>query len=311
MSEPHLGNAVQGLKQKALSTAWAQWSALGAAVSNAQAAHSIIDPEALLLLSLLLAEEECRLWDLLGWWARVGSHLLSVQRVKNLTRAYPNPMSSTLGQFAHLARSQGGDSRWKSLARPQAATKIRFKKGFGERLTLVEPATLFLRLRAGFGVGIKADVLGYLLGLRGTWVIARDITEATSYTAQAIRRALEDMAAARLVETIRQTPTKYRVDPQGWVDLLGLREAPPVWRDWQSLFAFIGHLSEWSRGDANLKTSPYVLSSRARELFGRHQSAFIRNQITVPDPRDYPRERYLEAFEDTLCSLGEWMQKKA
>lgn len=308
MSEAHFGNAVKGLKDKALSSAWSQWSALGATVSNAKTAGSMIDPEALLLLSLLLAEEERRLWDLLGWWARVGSHLLSVQRVKNLARAYPETVQLKLGRFAQMARSQGGDFRWKNLARPQSTTTIRLKKGLGEQLTLAEPATLLLRLRAGFGVGIKADVLGYLLGLRGAWIIARDITAATSYTAQAIRRALEDMAAARLLEVIRQTPTKYRVDPQGWVKLLRLREAPPVWRDWQSLFAFIGHLSEWAGGSANLKASPYVLSSRARDLIGGHQSAFIRNEIAVPDPRDYPGGKYLEACEETLRSLGDWLQ---
>jgi hypothetical protein len=308
MSEHHFSSALQSLKEKVISTAWSQWCGLGAALSGAKTAAAIIDPEALVLLSLLLAEEERRLWDLLDWWARVGSQLLSVQRVKNLSGAYPETVRVKLGQFAHLARSQGGDFRWKGLVRPQPAKTIQPKRGFGEQLNLAAPASLLLRLRAGFGVGIKADVLGYLLGLRGTWVIARDITEATSYTSQAIRRALEDMATARLLEVIRQTPTKYRVDPRGWMELLGLREALPLWRDWQPLFALVGDLSEWPNETATLKTSPYVFSSRARDLFERHQSAFVRNQIAVPDPRDFPGEEYLEAFEETLRSLGVWLQ---
>ncbi len=288
--------------------AWRQWRGLGATAASAKPAAAIIDPEALVLLSLTLAEEERRFWDLLGWWARVGSPLLSVQRIKNLAGAYPEAVRLKLGQLAHLARSEGGDFRWKALARPQPTRTIRLKKALGEQPALTEPTTLLLRLRAGFGVGIKADVLGFLLGMQGNWASARDITEATSYTSQAVRRALEDMTVARFLEVARQIPAKYRVDPKGWMELLGIRGAPPVWRDWQPVFAFIGDLSVWGEGDASLKASPDLISSRARDLFERHQSAFRRNRIAVPDPRDYPGEKYLGAFADTLRALGEWMQ---
>ena len=309
MLENLLARALLGLKEKSKMAAWSQWRALGATASSAKRAAAIIDPEALVLLSLALVEEERRLWDLLGWWARVGSQLLSVQRIKNLAGAYPETVRLKLGQFAHLARSEGGDFRWKALARPQPARTIRHKKGLGKQPALTEPTALLLRLRAGFGVGIKADVLGFLLGIQGTWATARDITESTSYTPQAVRRALEDMAAARFLEVTRQTPTKYRVDPKGWTELLGIRGSSPPWRDWQPVFAFIGHLSEWAEGDASLKASPYILSSHARDLFERHQSAFRRNRIAVPDPQDYPGEKYLGAFEETLRALGEWMQE--
>jgi hypothetical protein len=309
MSEDLFTRTVQGLKEKATMAAWSQWRALGASASGAKAAAAIIDPEALVLLSLALADEERRFWDLLAWWARVGAQLLSVQRIKNLAPAYPEAVRLKLGQFAHLARSEGGDFRWKALARPQPARTIRLKKGLGAQPALAEPTTLLLRLRAGFGVGIKADVLGFLLGLQGTWAIARDITEATSYTSQAVRRALEDMAAARMLEVTRQTPAKYRVDPGGWMELLGIRGNPPAWRDWQPVFAFLGELSEWAEGDGSLKASPYVISSRARDLFERHQSAFGRNRIAVPDPQDYPGEKYLGAFEQTLRALEQWIAK--
>lgn len=289
--------------------AWRQWRALGATASSAKPAAAIIDPEALVLLSLTLAEEERRFWDLLSWWARVGSPLLSVQRIKNLAGAYPEAVRLKLGQFAHLAHSEGGDFRWKALAQSQHPRTIRLEKSLGKGPTLTEPSALLFRLRGGLSVGIKADVLGFLLGMQGTWATARDITEATSYTSPAVRRALEDMAAARFLEVTRQTPAKYRVDPRGWMELLGIRGAPPAWRDWQPAFAFIAHLSEWAEGDAGLKASPYIISSRARDLFERHQSAFRRNRIAVPDPQDYPGEKYLGAFEETLRALGEWMQE--
>lgn len=51
-----------------------------------------------------------------------------------------------------------------------------------------------------------------------------------------------------------------------------------------------------------------IASSRVRELVERHQAAFKRNRITIPDPTDYPGEKYLQAFEETLGRLALWME---
>lgn len=289
--------------------AWRQWRALGAMASSAKPAVAIVDPEALVLLSLALAEEERRLWDLLGWWARVGSQILSVQRIKNLAGAYPKAVRSKLGQFAHLALSEGSDFRWRPLARSQPGKTTRLKKTLGDRPTLTEPTALLLRLRLGFGVGMKADTLGFLLGIQGAWASAREITEATSYTAQAIRRALENMAAARFLEATREMPAKYRVNPKGWVELLGISGGLPAWRYWQPVFAFVADLVEWAERDNSVNRTPYILSSHARDLFERHQAAFQRNRITIPNPDDYPGEKYLQAFEETLNRLAHWLEE--
>ena len=62
-------------RQAAVRVAWAQWSSLGAPTADASSATSIIDPEALVLVSLAMLDEERRLADMLAWWARVGSRL--------------------------------------------------------------------------------------------------------------------------------------------------------------------------------------------------------------------------------------------
>ncbi len=310
MSEKLLANVLQRLKEASKMAAWMQWRALGATASSAKPAVALVDPEALVLLSLALAEEERRLWDLLGWWARVGCQILSVQRIKNLAGAYPEAVRSKLGQFAHLALSEGGDFRWKPLARSQPAKTIRLKKSLGDRLTLTEPSALLLRLRMGFGVGMKADILGFLLGMQGAWASTRQITEAASYTSQAIRRALEDMATARFLEATSETPAKYRVDPSGWADFLGLSGGLPAWRYWPPVFAFVADLVDWARRDISVERSPYILSSRARDLFEHHQRAFTWNQITIPIPDDFPGDKYLQAFEETLNKIAHWLEER-
>ena len=71
--------------------------------------RAVVDPEALVLASLVLLDQERRLGD-----------LLSVQRMKNLTADYPEPVRAPLAHrvawFATVARDVGKDLRWRSLA---------------------------------------------------------------------------------------------------------------------------------------------------------------------------------------------------
>lgn len=309
MSEKLLASAVERLSEASKEAVWRQWRALGAMASNSRPAVVIVDPEALVLLSLALAEEERRLWDMLGWWARVGSTLLSVQRMKNLKDKYPDAVRSRLGEFARLALREGGDFRWRPLAHPSSGRRIRLEKGLGQRLELVDSPALILRLRIGLGVGVKADVLSFLLGVGGAWVSARSIAGATDYSVRAIRRAAEEMAAARLIQATAEKPAEYRADPKPWGELLGASGGNLAWRYWQAVFAFVAHLREWKEKKGPAKASAYIVSSSARELVEGHQAAFKRNRIAIPDPDDYPGEKYLKAFEETLSRLALWMEE--
>jgi hypothetical protein len=261
---------------------------------------------------LSLAEEERRLWDLLDWWARVGATFISVQRIRNLAGRYPDQVLGRLGEFAHLAHHEGGDFRWRPLERPMSKRAIRVGKNLGRQPELLGSPTLMLRLRLGLGVGIKADLLAFLLGIGGARVSVRTIAEALAYTPRAVHRAVDDMAGARLIQATEGTPTLYHVDPKPWAELLGTsRGAPPIWCQWPPVFAFVAALSEWAEGQDLLKASPYVLSSRARDLMERHRIAFTRNQISIPYPDDYAGEAYIEAFEKTLSTLASWIEENA
>jgi hypothetical protein len=104
------------LADAALEVAWAQWAAMGSTASARRRAWSIVDPEALVLLSLALAGRERRLADLVHDWVAVASDLLSVQRIKNLATAYPAGTRLRLGAVARTALDRGKDFRWKALA---------------------------------------------------------------------------------------------------------------------------------------------------------------------------------------------------
>ncbi len=312
MPEKGLAKALHQLREATLGTLWRQWGALGAAVTGKGSVGSIVDPEGLVLASLSLTEEERRLWDVLYWWVKVGAPLLSVQRIKNLAARFPEPTRARLGAFAHLAHREGRDFRWRSLEDPSPGKTIRPRKSLGRDPQLHHPAALMLRLRVGLGVGVKADLVAFLLATGGARMTVKGIADGLSYTPRAIRRAVDALVAARFIQATMGTPAAYRVDTKAWAPLLEPSGKPPTWRYWSPAFDLVADLAGWTGGGGALpKTSGYVLSSRARDLVERHRIAFARNQIEIPSPGDYPGEMYLQAFEETLRRLARWLAESA
>ena len=83
---------------------------------------TVVDPEALMLVSLLHASQEPRLGDLIVNWATHNVDLLSVQRIRNLLQTYPSDvhevLTSRLAWFAEIAVTEGADPRWRPLMKP-------------------------------------------------------------------------------------------------------------------------------------------------------------------------------------------------
>jgi hypothetical protein len=312
MSSETLVNRSRRLSEAAADVSWRQWSVVGSmpSVAGKPRAAAIIDPEALVLLSLALRDYERRLWDVLTWWAKAGARLLSVQRFKKLMAEYPQPIRERAREFAWYATRRGGDGRWRSLVgtnggEPQGP-RPRAGKDFGGRPELIEPPALMFRLRSGFGVGAKADLLGFLLGVEGRWSSIRDIAEATHYTPRALSTAANDMAAARILQASRNRPVEYRSEPKAWAQLLDTVFFP-TWRYWPRLYAFTAHALTWSDSIESRAPSAYVMSTTARDLVLEHWTAFTLNGIDVPRPEDYPGDTYLEAFGETLDRIAQWM----
>ena len=303
-----LSSITESLLESVKQVVWQQWQALGAMVSSPRKARAIVDPEALVLLSLEIRDHERRLRDMLAWWAAVGAGLLSVQRIKNLAVEYPEPIHLRLSEFARLAQKAGGDFRWKSLAIPGTGQIPRMERKRETQPELIEPAALILRLRMGIGVGIKADVLSFLLAIGGAWASVKDIAMATHYSNRAIRRAAEELLAAKLVHYKAETPAQYRVSPKPWMQLLQMKEPLPNWRYWQAAFSFVAHLLECVE-EEKFKEVSYLASTQARDLFERHCSAFSLNQISVPDPREFRGTEYLDGFHDTVLELAHWLKE--
>lgn len=298
---------VDKLKQTMIEVAWIQWRSLGSLIDTERSANSVVDPEALLLISLALRNDERRLWDILGSWAQNGSGLFSVQRVKNIREGFPDVTKDRLAEFAHMAKNEGKDHRWRNLAGSVPGPPARNQSLWKPYPSSWESSALLLRLRLGFGVGIVPDLLGFLLSLQGNWARARLIAKATGYSVYSIRRAADNLDAGDFLESTREKPVGYRVKPDAWRQLLSLDREVPYWRFWYQVYSFVAHVITLAEIEERDSVSPYLLSSRLRDLMEAHREAFILNQIEVPDPTSFLGEKYLAPFEDTISILTNWM----
>src|SRR5690606_12973231 len=104
---------LNNLRESTINAVWRQWHALGATAVIKTPARAVVDPEALVWMSLTLSKYEPRLTDLVASWTLLNSDLLSVQRINNLAAHFPDATHQHVIALARLLYEQGKDHRWK------------------------------------------------------------------------------------------------------------------------------------------------------------------------------------------------------
>ncbi len=301
-----VAKAIAELREAAARAAWTQWGAIFSFPATLQQAHAIVDPEALLLGSLALSEHEPRLRGVVEAWARYQSRLLSVQRVKNLASLFPAPVRERLAEFARLAMTRGSDLRWRSVSGRATGSKTRNTREQDATPVLEGGAPLMLRLRLGIGVGIKPDVIAYLIGVGGGRQPVQLIAKATAYHGRAVRRALEELTAGGFVEARPTAPVSYRVDVRKWAELLAINPSdPPAWRPWAALYSFVAALNDWSRKLP--AESDFVLASEARDKVVEFGEA-LEGALRLPRLDQSRGEAFLDPFIEALKACVDYLE---
>lgn len=289
----------------AVDVAWRSWTALGASGGRAAEGNAIVDPEALLFASCAMVDHERRLADFLLWWAETGATLLSVQRIRSLTKQMPwnSEAQATLAAFAASAAEEG-DRRWKRMAGPDLLD-ARTGKG-ASRPSLRHPSALVLRIRAAFGVSAKADLLAVLLGSDRPQTV-RALADQVAYSTVAVRVALGEVVLSGFVEERSGRPATYAIaDREAWDALLG--ETSVRWGHQAETFALLLDVAAWGRQAEAAGWSAYVASSRARDIASRHADALRRLAPRSPSLGSTRGEAALpvfaQAIEDVVERLG-------
>jgi len=303
MSAPPWHDSTHQIEAAALEVAWRQWRAIGGAASTSHPARSIVDPEALTLYTIGVMEREHRFESLLSSWLEVNASLLSVQRMRNLQKLFPESVRKRVARFSQMARAIAKHPKWGALGGSNDdAGDVAHLPDVRRAVptSLERPSALLLRLRRAFGVGANADVLAVLLGHVGRALIVKEIVDLTGYTNVAVRGALGDLTSAGFAETQRTRPQRFAVSAHGWQTLLGLRELPR-WHPWGQFYAFVAAGEELSEKARTKAFSAYAFNTKARELIDRYPALFasVGTQSTHGVELD-------EAVRVRLSELGRW-----
>ncbi len=269
------------LTSAVLEAAQAQWEILGAGTAAEASSQTIVDPEALLLMSLWLIPREPALRPIVHDWVASWSDLLSVQRTRNIAKSYSDEVQEQLRAVAVTAYERGKDFRWSPVIKGGSSSArvvatedesgVASSEGVSRdpsvtRLPVGRAALLVLRFRMAFGVGARADALAFLLARGSAWSTVTEISQATGYTPSAIRRALDRMAEAEIVLSVDDGTTRYRCDPAPWAALLGLHTDVSPWQYWLQHFTFIATFVEWADSVARRKLTAYAITEGMRSI---------------------------------------------
>lgn len=276
-----------------------EWRALDPAGDDDTQPVGVIDPEALVLASLWLSPRDAALSQAMHGWVEAWSDLLSVQRTRNIARAFPASVQGALRALAATAYERGKDFRWAPLVKgttptPQGVVSdddaAVAEPGVtrSARLPVHRTALLMLRLRMALGVGARPDALAYLLSRAGQWCGITVIAHATGYTPSAIRRALDRMAEAQVLQVTEDGATRYHCAHDAWAGLLSLQARVAPWSHALQVRAFVAQFAELADGLSRRKVTAYVIAESVRGLA---------RKVRV-SPEDEAQQAWEHAFRD-------------
>ena len=209
---------------------WRQWSSLGVSRYSQAEETKVVDPEALLLLTLTVARHDPRLFDEVLDWMDVNGAFLNVQRLQNLLKQYDFQAKAQLSATAEwLGRKSDYAMKWKKLASdytldgPESLFFMRDGKPFPapnnleqtfsrhgllrnpiEARELAQPfpsegmPSLLLRLRALLGVNIRCEILCLLGSVDEIHPSA--IAKLIGYSPRATQNTLGEMVRSGIVQ---------------------------------------------------------------------------------------------------------------
>jgi hypothetical protein len=263
-----------GLRDPLLHLLWRQWSALGVP-GHTDFGKTMIDPEALVLVSTVFARHDARLFDEMFDWLRANGTWINLLRLNRLQNEFGLGDSSILGAIAEHLAQDSANLKWKALVRtrlPVREARLLFSHlpdlggidekflRWGWRRPPVEarglsrtprpdhPATFLIKLRALFGRQSRAEVLAWLLCHEAGH--PAQIARETGYFRGSVQNVLNELEISGHVQASRRGREKFfSAAKRPWRFLTVWDDNPepafPPWLPWAALFASLQRTQEF------------------------------------------------------------------
>jgi len=283
----------QRLDEGLVAFAWDEWAQMGVLALAQRRSCWAQDPEALVVFTLEVARDDPRLFDELLDWLLVNEGLLSVRRLRAMC-ADPEDERLLAGALGWLARRRprarltsrvatgtagepqqlfreltvsvdDPDSAFAAvgLLRPEAKPT-----GKAVRPDLRAGINLAFRLRELLGVGVRAEVVRFLLTVAAPAVSAQAVARSAGFAKRNVHDALAALHAAGVVsQWTVGNEQRYAIDRSSWTQLLAIESGDlPHERAWPQLLAGLRKLRRWLHGPGLDDLSEYLRASQARDL---------------------------------------------
>ena len=319
------------VSRELLAFAWNEWAQMGVLSEARSESPWAADPEAHLLFTLQIARDDPRLFDETLDWFSTNAALVSAQRLRNMA-AEDEDKRLAEAAIAWVAKHRGrfrGFSA-KPLPMPEAPQPLFYGmhkttdddesfSAFGFRRSpsqpskksrrpdLRRPINFGFRLRNVFGLGVRAEVMRFLLtasrhappGRRPRFSTPA-IADEAGFAKRNVHDALVALAEAGSIElSVIGREHFYAVDVAAWSAALGVEDSP-IYRDWTHILLGLRELHRWLAEAESADFTPYMLASEARLKMGEIQSSFTHAGMPLREARPAEGADYWEVFVDLV-----------
>ncbi len=310
---------------------WRQWSALGVAGHGGTADPWIVDPEALLLFSTIVARHDARLFDEILDWLALNGSWINLQRLANIRRDLELGDPTVLNAMAaHLPRDSA-ICKWATLRkedRPPISDKkpkplfpgipafdrvdevflqwgwergpVRLR-GISQRPQPYRPETFLITLRALFGRQSRAEVIAWLLSHESGH--PAEIARETAYFSRSIQTVLNELELSGHVHVFKSGREKhFGLRREKWLFLLQWPQPVdtpfPRWVNWAACFRYIVRVHDWMENHDLDHGSIPLLAAELRKAIDI--ASFAKTGLPVRfAPQPMPSELFLkQSFAD-------------
>lgn len=329
-------------RERVLALLWRQWTALGVSGNLGSWQASVIDPEALLLITCTVARSDPRLFDAGLEWLRLNGSLINIQRIKRILRNESFSGEAVLKAVAGATSTSVSQAKWAKLARkpgeragdleplfflsqgvPLPVIKERdegfaaygfarenFKaRGLAEVFRPELPGNLLLRLRALFGLSARCEILHYLL--LNPVGSPRAIARACYYFPATISKAMTEMSRSGFLRSTTEGRRRcYRLTPDTWRELFLRSQSTPPWVVWAPLFSALEQIWLFLHRE-DLKNQGAAAQASAlrrvlkRECVSRVEGK-LRSVIYAEEPA-HPAEALIPFFISRTRAFLDWL----
>ena len=316
----------------ALNFVWRQWCQMGVAGSVKRRDQWVIDPEPLLAFTTEVARYDARMFDETLDWLVTNGHWINAQRFSTVMKQDNVGDRAVAGAIASWMAERDKSMKWRGLAQRMAADarkpdeplfrtptgkalassdqmdahfhrygflrKNARARGMTQPVNMKDPVNIMFKSRALFGIGIRADVMVYLMITEGAY--PREVARTLGYNHMRVQELLVDLADANVVSVRSVGRTKqYRIDRDKWRSvLMGEQPFMPRWINWRALTRGLTAIWRTTWGIEKARADDYIFSSKMRSAMQAARNDLLGSgmDFVIEDDRGHIAEAYLPIF---------------